>query len=213
MNIDGLGIKIVEQLVREERIKDILDLYSLTYNDLLGLDSFKDKKISNLLNSINNTKYIELHRLINALGIEHIGEVASKQICLEFGLDILNLTIDDLTNLDGIGEQMALSFIDFLGVNKSLLEKLFLIIEPTVEIKKEIKENIFKDKTVVLTGTMSLSRGVIKKELEDLGAKIASSVSKKTDYIIYGEDAGSKYDKAIILGITVLNENEYRELA
>jgi DNA ligase (NAD+) len=212
MNIDGLGIKIVKLLVKEKKIKDILDLYDLTYNDFIGLSSFKDRKISNLLNSINNTKYIELYRLVNALGIEHIGEVASRQICLEFGLNILNLTLNDLTNLDGIGEQMALSFIEFLKINKKLIKKLFLIIKPTVEIKKEIKENIFKDKTIVLTGTMSLSRGVIKKELEDLGVKIVSNVSKKTDYVIYGKDAGSKYNKAITLGVTTLSEYKYREL-
>lgn len=212
MNIDGLGIKIVEQLVREEKIKDILDLYSLTFNDLEGLDSFKEKKINNLLNAIENTKKVTLNRVVNALGIEHIGEVASKQICLEFGLGILDVTLEDLICLDGIGEQMALSLLEFIRVNKSLVEKLFSIIEPIVEVKIEVEENIFKDKTVVLTGTMSQSRGIIKKDLETLGAKVSGSVSKKTDYLIYGEDAGSKYDKAVDLGVVTLTEKEYQEL-
>ena len=212
MNIDGLGIKIVELLVEKEIIKDILDLYSLTYNDLINLDSFKDKKINNLLNAIKNTKYISLAKLINALGIEHIGEVASKQIVDEFGLDILNVNYTQLISLDGIGEQMANSLLEFIDVNKELIEKLFDIIKPTIEEKLEIKENIFKGKTIVLTGTMSMSRGIIKKELEILGAKVSGSVSKKTDFLIYGDDAGSKYDKAISLDVKTLDENEYKAL-
>ncbi len=212
MNIDGLGIKIVEQLVREKKIYDILDLYALKYEDLENLEGFKAKKINNLLNAIENTKNSELHRIINALGIEHIGEVASKQICLEFGLELLELTYEQLIALDGIGEQMALSFLEFMRVNKEIIIKLINIIEPKVEQKVEVKENAFKDKTVVLTGTMSQSRGIIKKDLEALGAKVSSSVSKKTDYLIYGEEAGSKYDKAITLGVTTLTETQMKEL-
>ena len=117
MNIDGLGNKIVEQLVKEQKIKDILDLYSLTYNDLIDLDSFQQKKIENLLNAIENTKKSSLVRVINALGIEHIGEVASKQIVEEFGLDILDVTFDQLISLDGIGELMANSLLEFFRVN------------------------------------------------------------------------------------------------
>ncbi|PLY05814.1 MAG: DNA ligase (NAD(+)) LigA [Arcobacter sp.] len=212
MNIDGLGIKIVEQLVREKKIYDILDLYSLKYEDLEDLEGFKEKKINNLLNSIENTKGSELHRVINALGIEHIGEVASKQICIEFGLNVINIDLDSLIALDGIGEQMAKSFCEFMRVNRELVLKLFEIINPKVEEKIEIEENNFKGKTVVLTGTMSVSRGIIKKNLEALGAKVSSSVSKKTDYLIYGEDAGSKYDKAISLNVKTLTENEMEEL-
>ncbi|MEA2017246.1 MAG: NAD-dependent DNA ligase LigA [Campylobacterota bacterium] len=212
MNIDGLGIKIVELLVNKKKIFDVLDLYSLKYEDLDGLESFKEKKINNLLSAIENTKNSELSRVINALGIEHIGEVASKQICLEFGLDIIDVTFEQLEKLDGIGEQMANSMLEFIRVNRDLIEKLFEIIEPIVEEKIEVFENQFKDKTVVLTGSMSVSRGIVKKELESLGAKVSGSVSKKTDYLIYGEDAGSKYDKAVTLNITTLTENEMREL-
>ncbi len=212
MNIDGLGNKIVELLVNKGKIKDILDLYSLQYEDLEGLESFKEKKITNLLNSIENTKNRELRRVINALGIEHIGEVASKQLCDRFGLDILKVNETELLELEGIGEQMALSFLEFTRVNKEVVEKLFQIIKPTVKEKIEIKENFFKDKTVVLTGTMSKSRDEIKKMLENLGAKIASSVSKKTDFVVYGEDAGSKYDKAIALGVKTLDEDEFNSV-
>ena len=161
-----------------------------------------------LLNAVINTKGSSLHRVINALGIEHIGEVASKQICLEFGLNVLTIDYDSLIALDGIGEQMANSFCEFMRVNKEIVEKLISIINPTVEQKIEVEENIFKGKTIVLTGTMSVSRGDIKNKLELLGAKISSSVSKKTDYVIYGEDAGSKYDKAVELKVAVLTEDE-----
>ena len=212
MNIDGLGNKIVETLVNEKKIYDILDLYSLKYEDLENLEGFKEKKINNLLNALNNTKSTALHRIINALGIEHIGEVASKQICLEFGLKVVDIDYDSLIGLDGIGEQMANSFCEFMRVNKELVLKLFEIINPTVEEKIEVEENNFKGKTIVLTGTMSVSRGNIKKKLELLGAKISSSVSKKTDFVIYGEDAGSKYDKAIELNVQVLTEDAMNKM-
>ncbi|RXK01555.1 DNA ligase (NAD(+)) LigA [Arcobacter sp. CECT 8989] len=212
MNIDGLGNKIVELLVNEKKIYDILDLYSLKYENLQDLEGFKEKRISNLLNAIEKTKETELHRVINALGIEHIGEVASKQICLEFGLEVINIDLDSLIALDGIGEQMAKSFVDFMRVNHDLVTKLIEIINPKVEEKKEVSENAFKGKTVVLTGTMSKSRGIIKKDLEALGAKVSSSVSKKTDYLIYGEDAGSKYDKAVDLGVNTLTEEQMLEM-
>ena len=212
MNIDGLGNKIVETLVNEKKIYDILDLYSLKYEDLENLEGFKEKKINNLLNALNNTKSTALHRIINALGIEHIGEVASKQICLEFGLKVVDIDYDSLIVLDGIGEQMANSFCEFMRVNKELVLKLFEIINPTVEEKIEVEENNFKGKTIVLTGTMSVSRGDIKKKLELLGAKISSSVSKKTDFVICGEDAGSKYDKAIELNVQVLTEDAMNKM-
>jgi DNA ligase (NAD+) len=208
MNIDGLGNKIVELLVNEKIIYDILDLYALSYEKLEHLEGFKSKKINNLLEALEKTKGSELFRVINALGIEHIGEVASKQICLEFGLSVVNVTYEQLIALDGIGEQMANSYCEFMRVNKELVEKLIDIIKPKIEERVEVKENPFKGKTVVLTGTMSKSRGIIKKELENLGAKVASSVSKSTHYVIYGEDAGSKYDKAVELGVATLTEEE-----
>jgi len=212
MNIDGLGNKIVEQLVKENKIRDILDLYTLKYEDLENLEGFKEKKINNLLKAIEDTKHRELHRVINALGIEHIGEVASKQICLEFGLGVVDVEYESLVALDGIGEQMANSFCEFMRVNKELVLKLIELVNPVVEEKKEVAENPFKGTTVVLTGTMSKSRGIIKKELEELGAKVSSSVSKKTDFLIYGEEAGSKYDKAVELGVKTLTENEMNDL-
>ena len=208
LNIDGLGDKIVELLVNEKKIFDILDLYSLKYEDLENLEGFKEKKINNLLNAIENSKNSELYRVLTALGIEHIGEVASKSICSKFGLDLVDVSFEDLISIDGIGEQMANSFLEFFRVNRQFVLKLFDILKPKVTIKEEAKDNPFKNKTVVITGTMSKSRDEIKLFLEDLGAKVSSSVSKKTDFLIYGEDAGSKYDKAIELGIEILTEDE-----
>jgi len=103
---------------------------------------------------------------------------------------------------------MANSFLEFMRVNKNIVLKLFDILSPKVTIKEEAKDNPFKNKTVVVTGTMSKSRDEIKLFLENLGAKVSSSVSKKTDFLIYGEDAGSKYDKALELGVAILTEDE-----
>lgn len=124
----------------------------------------------------------------------------------------MNIDFDSLVALDGIGEQMANSFVEFMRVNEELVSKLIATINPTVEEKIEVSENAFKGKTVVITGTMSVSRGEVKKQLEALGAKVSSSVSKKTDYVIYGEDAGSKYDKAIELNVKTINEEEMNNM-
>ena len=210
MNIDGLGAKIVEILVKEEKIKDILGLYYLKFEDLEGMEGFKQKRIQNLLDSIAATKGAPLYRLLNAMGIEHIGEVASKSLALAFGLAIVDVTFEDIIAIDGIGEEMANSLLEFMRVNHDFVLKLFYVIEPTVEVKIEAEENPFKDKTVVLTGSMSVSRGVVKEMLEKLGAKVSGSVSKKTDYVIYGEDAGSKLTKAESLGVKTLTEDEMK---
>jgi len=212
MNIDGLGSRIVEILVTKGKIKDILGLYSLKYEDLEGLEGFKEKRIHKLLDAIVDTKGVALAKLISAMGIEHIGAVASKSIALEFGLGLVDVTEEQLIEIDGIGVEMANSFVEFMRVNREFVLKLFDEIEPTVEEKIQAIENPFKDKTVVLTGTMSVSRGVVKEMLEKLGAKVSGSVSKKTDFLVYGEDAGSKYDKAMKLGVASLTENAMRDM-
>jgi len=145
------------------------------------------------------------------LAIEHIGEVASKNICEVFGNDYIDVTEEALIMIDGIGAEMAASFVEFMRVNHETVKQLQEILSPLAEKKIEAKENPFKAKVVVLTGAMSQSRGEIQKLLESLGAKVTSSVSKKTDFLIYGEDAGSKYEKALKLGVSVLNEEQMRE--
>ncbi len=210
MNIDGLGSRIVEILVKEGKIKDILGLYALKFEDLEGLEGFKEKRINKLLNAIANTKGTPLSKLISAMGIEHIGVVAGRAIALEFGLGLVDATEDELIAIDGVGVEMANSFLEFMRVNREFVLKLFDVIKPTVEEKKKIEDNPFKDKTVVLTGTMSVGRAVIKDMLEGLGAKVSSSISKKTDYLVYGEKAGSKLTKAEKLGVKTLREEEMR---
>ena len=213
LNIEGLGTKIVQTLYENGLVKNILDIFSLTKEKLLQLEGFKDKKAQNLLDAIAKTKNSELSRFINALGIEHIGEVASKELAKKFGLKYKNATKEDIIAIDGFGEEMAESFVEFMRVNKEIVLKLEEIIQPLPpKEQSEAKENPFKDKTVVLTGTMSKARGEIKKMLEGLGAKVSSSVSKKTDYVIYGEDAGSKYDKAKALGVATISEEEMMEM-
>ncbi|MGE4456467.1 MAG: NAD-dependent DNA ligase LigA [Arcobacteraceae bacterium] len=212
MNIDGLGNKIVEQLYNEKKITDILDLYSLKHEDLIDLEGFKEKKINNLINAVANTKGSPCHKVINALGIELIGEVASKELCKKFGLEFVNATYDELIAIDGFGKEMADSVLEFSMVNKETVQRLFEIIEPTVQKIVQSTDSAFSGKTVVITGTLSISRDILKEQLESLGAKVASSVSKKTDYLICGSDAGSKLDKALELGVKVINEEELRSL-
>lgn len=212
MNIDGLGSKIVEQLVLEGKIKDILDLYSLTYENLEDMEGFKTKRINNLLKAIEDSKRSNFSKLLFSIGIEHIGEVASKELAKNFGVEVVDIGFDDLVSLDGIGEEMANSFLEFMRVNRDLVLQLIDIINPIIDEKIEAKDNIFKHKVIVLTGAMSVSRSQVKNELELLGAKVSGSVSKKTDYLIYGDDAGSKYEKAISLNVATLTEDEMRDL-
>jgi len=213
LNIDGLGVKIVEALFTSGLVKSVVDLFDLTLEKLLELEGFKEKKSQNLLNSLLNAKGKEYWRFINSLGIEHIGEVASKTIAEEFGFGFVNATKEQIVECDGIGEEMAESLLEFVRVNAETIAKLQAILEPLEPVKRqEAHENPFKAKIVVLTGTMSESRGAIKEMLEALGAKVSGSISKKTDFLIYGEDAGSKYDKAEKLGVKTLSEDEMRSI-
>ena len=211
MDIDGLGEKIVEALYHDKKIKSVLDLFYLSKEALLEVEGFKEKKADNLLASLEKAKGKEASRLLNALAIEHIGEVASKNICEVFGNDYIDVSEEALIMIDGIGAEMAGSFVEFMRVNHETVKHLQEILSPVAKVKVEAIDNPFKGKIVVLTGAMSQSRGEIQKSLETLGAKITSSVSKKTDFVIYGKDAGSKYAKAEKLGVALLNEQEMIE--
>jgi DNA ligase (NAD+) len=177
----------------------------------MGLEGFKAKKSQKLLAAIEGSKGCECWRFLNALGMEHIGEVASKSLCSHFGLRFDEAGKEELTAVDGFGEEMANSVLEFVRVNSENIKALEMVLQPVEPAKKaEAAENPFKAKTVVLTGSMSESRGEIKAMLEELGAKVVGSVSKKTDYVIYGEDAGSKYDKAVELGVETITEEQMR---
>ncbi|KFL33669.1 MULTISPECIES: NAD-dependent DNA ligase LigA [unclassified Sulfurospirillum] len=207
LNIDGLGDKIVEQLYAQKLVLHVKDLYTLHVDQLLALEGFKVKKAENLLAAIEQSKGVSLEKFINALGIEHIGEVAAKKIARAFGLEWLEASFDQIIALEGFGEEMAKSLVEFIHVNKAETYELMAVIEP-VASKLEITESVFTGKTVVLTGSMSQPRDEIKVRLEKLGAKVSGSVSKKTDFVIYGEEAGSKLSKAIELGVKTLSESE-----
>ncbi|MEA3331751.1 MAG: NAD-dependent DNA ligase LigA [Campylobacterota bacterium] len=213
LNIDGLGSKIVETLFVSGLVKSVVDLFDLTLEKLLKLEGFKEKKSQNLLDSLQNAKAKEYWRFINSLGIEHVGEVASKTLSDNFGFAFVDATKEQIMACDGIGEEMAESLLEFVRVNRETIKRLQDILEPLEPIKKEeARENPFKAKTVVITGTMSESRGAIKEMLENLGAKVSGSVSKKTDFLVYGKDAGSKYDKALSLGVECLSEDKMRKM-
>ncbi len=208
LNIDGLGDKIVEQLYNEKLVLHMKDIFSLKLEQLLKLEGFKLKKAQNLIDAIEASKGASLDRFIYALGIEHIGEVAAKKIARAYGLEWLDADLMGILELEGFGEEMAKSLMEFIRVNKSETLELMQIIDP-IASKLEITESVFTGKTVVITGSMKKSRDEMKQLLESLGARVSGSVSKKTDCVIFGEDAGSKLTKALELGIKTLEEEEF----
>jgi DNA ligase (NAD+) len=208
LNIDGLGIKIIEQLYSSGLIRNILDLFNLKEEELLKLDGFKVKKVTNLLISIENAKGCECWRFLNSLGIEHIGEVASIKICERFSTNFENISKKNLLEIDGIGEEMADSFLEFFRVNRDFIIRLKEIISPITLIKKERKHSKFTGSTMVITGTLSKPRDKIKELLSSYSIKVTSSLSKKTDFLLYGENGGSKLKKAKSLGVNLLSEEE-----
>ncbi|AZV46302.1 DNA ligase (NAD(+)) LigA [Nautilia sp. PV-1] len=208
LDIEGLGESVAKLLYEHGLVKDITDIFKLRVEDLEKLPLFAKKKAENLINAIKKVKGAPCWRFVNALGIEHIGEVASKKICEKFGVEFYKHDPEEFEQIEGFGPEMVKSIAEYIRVNRDKIEKLIELIEPKNPEKKEIKQTPFTGKTVVLTGTMSKPRSEIKKMLEDMGAKVTNSVSKKTDYVIYGEDAGSKYDKAKKLGVELLKEED-----
>ena len=211
LNIDGLGKRIIDLLFERGKITKIEDIFSLQYEDLEGLEGFKDKKIHNILNAIKESKGIDLWRFINALGIEHIGEGASKKLANTFGLEFYQKDFDDFITLDGFGEEMANSLIEFCHINQERIKNLLNILTPKTTQTPQSTTNL-SGKTFVITGTLSQKRESYQEILESLGAKVSSSVSKKTDFLLCGEEAGSKLAKAQELGVKILNEKDFWEL-
>lgn len=209
LNIEGLGERIVEQLFLAGLIKEFENIFALNMDSLLMLEGFKEKKAQNLLDSIETVKGCELWRFINALGIEHIGEGAAKRLSSEFGLRFFEASEIEIVQRDGFGEEMARSLVEFGRVNGARIKRLLEIIKPKIPAKIEAASDspIF-GKSFVITGTLSRSRDEVAARLESLGAKVVSSVSKKTDFVLYGDAAGSKLDKAQSLGISCITEAE-----
>ena len=219
MNIDGLGPKIVRQLIKNDLVHNVADLYHLNASDLTKLDHFKDKSISNLLNAINNSKRNSVELLLTGLGIDHVGAKAARLIAQKFKnmAKIMAADVQDVAAIDTIGMTIAESLTTYFAqdevvelvneLKNSGLNMDYLGAGP--EETESIPDNYFKDKTVVLTGTLAhYTRSEFTKKLQSLGAKVTSSVSGKTDYVIYGQDAGSKYAKAQKLGVPLLTEEE-----
>jgi DNA ligase (NAD+) len=221
MDIVGLGIRIVEQLVAAGLVHDPADLYFLKKEDLLGLEGFAETKANNLLESIENSKSRGLSRVITALGIRGIGEVGAAELARVFrDLDDLSrATLDDLLRIEGIGPNIAQGIIDWFATpaNRKLLEKLRIAgVWPKAEIKDKITEEKqpLEGLTFVITGILpGLSREEAKELIESRGGKVSSSISKKTDYLVLGDQPGSKFTKAKELGIPILDEKGLRELA
>ncbi|MGM0199535.1 NAD-dependent DNA ligase LigA [Enterococcus sp. DIV1314a] len=218
MNIDGLGPRILEQLFEKNLVHDVADLYTLTESDFLQLDKVKEKSANNFLEAIQKSKENSAERLLFGLGIRHVGAKAAKILLEHFG-DIVTLSQaskEDIANLYSIGQVIADSVVNYFdhdevreliaefqaaGVNLRYLGK-------TANDLATI-DSVFKDKRIVLTGKLShFTREEAKAKIENLGGTIVGSVSKKTDFVIAGEEAGSKLTKATTLGITVWTEGE-----
>ena len=218
MNIDGLGENIIDILLSKKMISNISDIYDLTFEDFASLKKKGTKFAENLINSINDSKNNDLYRLITALGITHIGTKASKILAKKFkSIDNLaNASLEELSNIEDIGPIMAKSIKEFFESDqtKDLIEKLKLSGVNTNLLNAEEKQDErFNGKTFVLTGSLeSFTREEAEKIIEDYGGKVSSSVSKKTSYLIAGEDAGSKLTKAQSLGTTIISEEDFKEM-
>ncbi|MGO2831284.1 MAG: NAD-dependent DNA ligase LigA [Latilactobacillus curvatus] len=216
MNIDGLGPRIIAQLLDQGLVHDVADLYRLTADQLAQLDKFKEKSINNLLNAIEASRQNSLERLLFGLGIRHVGAKAARLLAEHF-LTMEALMVSDqeeIMSVDTIGETIADSLATYFADDQvqTLIRELAevqvnLTYTGVTKAQAENSDSYFNGKTVVLTGKLSqYTRGELKQQLEDNGAKVTGSVSKKTDILIAGEDAGSKLTKAQALEIPIINE-------
>jgi DNA ligase (NAD+) len=227
MDIVGLGTKIVEKLVETGAVKDAADIYSLKRADILQAVTKKDRKTEkeppgkiadNLLTSIENSRRQPLSRLITALGVPGVGEVVAGDLARHFGdLDSLSKAgVDDLMKIEGVGPNIAEAIVDWfeLPANKKVLAKLKKTgVWPKVEEKGKKKEGPLTGMTFVITGTLpNFSRDQAKDFIEQHGGKLTDSVSKKTSYLVLGEEPGSKFEKARSLGVKIINEAELKKL-
>lgn len=218
MNIEGCGPSVINQLIDSELVRDAADLYSLQKEDLLKLERMGEKSADNLLKAIEASKENELDKLLFGLGIRHVGAKVARILAEEFGTvkKLLEAQPEQLAAIRDIGDKIAESVVTWLSVptNVDLLERLEaagLKMEFAVRAKSE--SNPFFGKTLVFTGTLpTLGRAEAQTMAQDVGAKVSGSVSKKTDYVIAGAEAGSKLEKAEKLGVTVIDEATFLEM-
>jgi DNA ligase (NAD+) len=220
MDIVGLGIKIVIQLIEAGMVKDVADLFTLKKEQLLTLEGFAEKKAENLLGSIEQAKGQSLKRLIVALGIHGVGEVMAGDLSQTFGnLSALSkVSAEELQQIDGVGPNIAESIVDWFAqpANQKLLKKLKAAgLDPQVQkAESKTQSGAFSGMTFVVTGTLpTLSRDGAKEFIESHGGKVTDSVSKKTSYLVLGENPGSKFEKAQSLEVKIIGEEELRKLA
>lgn len=214
-NIDGCGPKVIDALLEADFISNFDDIFTLTLGDVLSLPRFAELSAKNLIEAIDSARTIELGKFLTALSIEHVGEETALDIAEAFGSieKVRKATFDDFNNIYGVGEVVAQSLADWFGDahHAALLDRLLSevkIINPTRKTAGALT-----GKTFVLTGTLStLHRDDAKAKIRALGGEIAESVSSKTSYVVAGENPGSKYDKALSLGVTILNEQEFLKL-
>ena len=215
MNIDGLGVKVVEQLYDNQLIENVADIYKLQKEQLLPLERMGEKKVTNLLTAIENSKQNSLERLLFGLGVRHVGSKTAKVLAAHFEtIDaLMQATFDDFKGIAEIGDVIANSIVHYFTQDANVqlineLKALGLNMSYTgVKVSTANEANEFYGKTVVLTGTLAtLSRKEAGVKLEALGAKVSGSVSAKTDFLVAGEKSGSKLKKAQELGVTVIDE-------
>lgn len=216
MDIEGLGPAVLEQLLNEGIIRNIVDIYTLKKEDISGLERLGEKSAENFINAIEKSKENDLSKLIFAFGIRHIGSKAAKLLSEHFlNMDnILSATAEEIEAIDGFGGILASSAAEFFSLEETrkTIERLN---ELGVNMKslKEVTDTRFAGLTFVLTGTLpTYTRNEAAAIIEDFGGKVSSSVSKKTSYVLAGEEAGSKLDKANSLGINIIDENEFQEM-
>ena len=217
MNIDGLGDKIIEQLINKNLISNIADIYFLKFEDIATLKKNGQKFTQNLIDAINNSKNNDLYRLIAALGIRHIGTKAAKTLAKKYKTmdNLMNASLESLAMTDDIGEISANSIYEFFRQDQTidLINRLKEANVNMEALESEDIDNRFEGKTFVLTGTLEK---FTRKEASDLiekhGGKTSGSVSKKTDYVLAGEDAGSKLTKAQSLGVEIITEEQFEEM-
>lgn len=216
MNIEGLSEKTVEQLFEKLELKELSRLYTLTKEELMTLDKVKDRKAENLLSAIENSRKRPLHAFLYALGIPNVGISTARDLETKFKtLDqVMAASKEELLQVPEVGEIVADSILNFFHSEEIREEIRKLLTYITLEFEEVvIKESPFTGKTVVLTGTLTqLKRKEAEEKLLNLGAKVSSSVSKNTDFVIYGEEAGSKLTKAQSLGVETLSEEEFLAL-
>ena len=216
MNIDGMGESLVTQLIERGLVKNVADIYDLTKKDLLSLERFADKSAQNILDEIENSKQLPLERVIYGLGIRFVGERTAQFLAEHFGsMDALaSAGVEELQNVNEVGARIAESIAEFFGIpaNRKLIDRL-RDAGLTLKGKKKERGTKLAGKTFVLTGTLAkYTRDEAKKLIEDAGGRVSGSVSKKTDYVVAGSDAGSKLDKAKDLGVAVIDEKEMEKL-